>query len=198
MRLLIRGVELLLRLLFASLLLMAAGCSSLLPRSDAQAPSPFNSYSQAWSAAERIVPFRTDLAGLAELGFDTKSAKNVTLIPYPNIVARLAPYSGVPIDQLERGIQACIRAQSRCTGYLFRFQQEDSRREGNFAADFFNVRRVTHTTGWSFEAFVVVSDGIVLFRNAGGEPQVERFERRTNPLGPLQPAGEAAGAMIVK
>lgn len=122
----------------------------------------------------------------------------MVVIPYPNIVARLAPYAGVPVEQLEPGIRACIQAQTRCTGYLFRFQKEDRQRVGNFFADFLNVRRVTHTTGWSFDAIVVVRDELVLFRNVGGEPRVERFERHTNPLGPLQPAGEAAGALIVR
>ena len=177
---------------------LLAGCSSLLPHGGAEATSPFGSYADARTAVERIVPFQTDVVGLSALGLDTQDALNVTVIPYPNIIARLAPYSGVPVDQLEAGIQACIQAKTRCTGYLFRFQKEDSQRVGNFFADFLNVRRVTHTTGWSFEAIVVVSEGVVLFRNVGGEPRVERFERHTNPLGPLQPAGEAAGALLVK
>lgn len=186
------------RALAACLAVLLGGCASLLPHGDAEAPSPFASYGEARTAAERIEPFTTDLRGLAELGFDTQLARNVTIIPYPNIVARLAPYSGVPVEQLEPGIRACIHAQTRCNGYVFRFRKEDNRRVGNFMADFLNVHRVTHTTGWSFEAIVVVSDGIVLFRNIGGEPWVERFERHTNPLGPLQPAGEAAGALVVK
>ena len=73
----------------------------------------------------------------------------------------------------------------------------DAQREGNFAADFFNVRRVTHVTGWRFEALVVLSDHTVLFRNIAGEPNIDRVERRTNPLGPLQPAGEAAGSLLL-
>jgi hypothetical protein len=186
------------RLLAACVPLLAAGCTSLLPHGAATTPSPFQSYPEAQRAAESIEPFRTDLAQLAALGFDPDNARNVTVIPYPEILGRQAPYSGVPMEHLDRGIRACIEAQVGCRGYLFRFQQEDRRREGNFLADFLNVRRVTHTTGWSFEAMVVVHQGVVLFRNAGGDPRVERIERQTNPLGPLQPAGEAAGALIVR
>jgi hypothetical protein len=42
----------------------------------------------------------------------------------------------------------------------------------------------------------VVRDGIVLFRNAGGEPKISRTTRQTNPLGPLQPGAGAAGTLL--
>ena len=54
----------------------------------------------------------------------------------------------------------------------------------------------TEISGWRFQGLVVVRDGVVLFRNYGGEPQIKQTERQSNPLGPLQPAGEAAGALI--
>jgi hypothetical protein len=48
------------------------------------------------------------------------------------------------------------------------------------------------------DALVVVTDGKVLFRNHGGQPQIDRTERQVNPLGPLQPAGESAGAVLLR
>lgn len=179
------------------LALLLAGCAGMLPRGSTDTPSPFASYDDAQRAAERIRPFETRTADLSAMGFDPQQGKNVTVIPYPEIVARLAPYSGTPFDQLDPGIRACIAAQGGCRGYAFTFRREDARREGSFLADFLNVRRVTHVTGWTFQALVVVSDGTVLFRSVGGEPNVERVERRTNPLGPLQPAGEAAGSLLI-
>lgn len=176
---------------------LLGGCTSMLPRGSSDTPSPFASYSDAQAAAERIVPFKTSVKQLAALGFDPDQGKNVTVIPYPDIVARLAPYSGVPLEQLDAGIRACIRAQTGCRGYLFRFQREDRRREGSFLSDFLNVRRVTHVTGWWFEAMLVVTDDAVLFRNVAGNARVERVERQTNPLGPLQDAGEGAGSMLL-
>lgn len=176
---------------------LLAGCTTLLPRDRAETPSPFRSYAEAQAAAEKIVPFQTDLGQLAALGFDPAGGTNVTYIPYPDILARLAPYSGVPREELDSGISACIAAKTACRAYVFRFEHQDRQREGNFAADFFNVRRVTHVTGWRFEALVVLRDSIVLFRNIAGEPNIDRVERRTNPLGPLQPAGEAAGSLLL-
>lgn len=176
-------------------LALLAGCTSMLPRGSTDTPSPFNSYAEAQSAAQRIVPFETQVRQLAGLGFDPQEGRNVTLIPYPDILARLAPYSGVPLDQLDAGIRACISIKSDCRGYVFRFERQDRRR--SFVADFFNVQRVTHVTGWWFEALVVVGDDEVLFRNVAGEARIERVEKHKNPLGPLQPAGEAAGSLLI-
>lgn len=43
---------------------------------------------------------------------DPAEGKNVMVIPYPDIVARLAPYSGVPLADLDAGIRECILAKS--------------------------------------------------------------------------------------
>jgi hypothetical protein len=177
---------------------LLTACTAMLPRGSSDAPSPFSTFAEAQAAAENIVPFKTPSAQLAVLGFDPKDGRNVTMIPYPDIVARLAPYSGVPLDQLDPGIRTCILAKSECRGYVFRFEKEDRTREGGFWADFLNVKRETHVKGWWFEALVVVNDGTVLFRNISGQPHVEKLVKERNPLGPLQPAGEGAGAVILR
>lgn len=182
----------------AAAALLCCGCTSLLPRGSSEAPSAFRTFAEAQEAADQIVAFRTRTADLQALGFDPKEGKNVTHIPYPDIVARLAPYSGVPLESLDPGIRACILASTECHAYVFRFERIDRRREGGFWADFLNIRRVTYTTGWWFEALVVVSDGVVLFQNHSGSAYVDKIERQTNPLGPFQPAGEAAGAALLR
>lgn len=186
------------RCVFASVLAASvlASCSSLLPRGSAETPSPFESFTQAQAAAESIVPFKTRVAQLKAIGFDKDEGKNVTLIPYPDLLARLAPYSGVPIDELDPGIRECIKAKTACRAWLFHFERQVRHQESGFWEDFFNVRRVTKTTGWSFDTLVVASDGVVLFRNWGGQPNADRVDRQINPLGPLQPAGQSAGALI--
>jgi len=168
----------------------------MLPRGTSDTPSPFESFDQARAAAESIAPFKTTVAQLKAMGFDKEEGKNVTLIPYPDVLARLAPYSGVPMDELDPGIRECIKAKTACRAWLFHFERQDRHREGGFVGDFLNVKRVTKTTGWSFEALVVANDGIVLFRNWGGQPNSDRLDRQINPLGPLQPAGESAGALL--
>ncbi len=178
--------------------LWLAGCGNLLPRGSTATPSSFQTFAQAQAALEQIEPFRTRAGQLPQLGFDPVGGANVTVIPYPELLGRLAPYPGVAMQELDPGIQQCIRAQAGCSAWLFRFERQSRRREGGFWADFLNIRRITHVQGWWFEALVVTSGGTVLFRNFAGQPQIERTDRQTNPLGPLQPAGESAGAVLLR
>jgi hypothetical protein len=64
-------------------------------------------------------------------------------------------------------------------------------RKGAFLLDFLNFQRTTVVTGWRFDALVAVRDSILLFRNFGGEPNIDRIEHQANPLGPLQSIGES-------
>ncbi len=172
-------------------------CSSLLPRGSTDTPAGFATFEQAQAAAEKIVALQTPSSELAQLGFDPAAGPNVTLIPYPDIVGRLAPNSGVPFDKLDAGIRQCIEAQTACRGYLFHFERQNRRREGSFWLDFLNVRRTTNVKGWWFDALIVVTDGKVLFRNFAGQASTDKVEKQFNPLGPFQPAGESAGRSVL-
>jgi hypothetical protein len=174
------------------------GCGNLLPRSSTVAPSAFDSFEAARTALERVVPYQTTTAQLRELGFDIQASANVSLIPYPQVITRLAPNPNVTLEMLDQGIRDCIAARQACKAYEFSISHQSRRREGAFFLDFLNFRRTTEVTGWHFEGMFVVRDDLVLFRNYGGEPQSSRTERRSNPLGPFQPAGESAGSLLVK
>jgi hypothetical protein len=155
-------------------------------------------FAQAKTALEHIVALQTSTSELKALGFDIQSGSNVTLISYPEIVARLIPNPGVPLDKLDPGIRQCIEVQTHCRGHLFHFERQERKREGGFWLDFFNIRRTTNTKGWWFEALIVVSDDKVLFRNYAGQAHADRVDKQTNPLGPFQPAGEGAGAVLLR
>jgi len=177
-------------------MLLLTACSSLLPRGSTEVQSGFGSFEEARDAIERVKPYQTTTDQLKDLGFDVRATANVRQIPYPEVVSRLAPNPSVPLDMLDAGIRDCIESRQACRAYEFSFGRQVSRREGSFWADFLNFRRRTEISGWRFQGMVVVRDGVVLFRNYGGEPQIKQTERQSNPLGPLQPAGEAAGALI--
>lgn len=181
----------------AALVITLAGCGGLLPRGSTDTPAGFATFREAEAAASRVEGMKTRAADLQALGFDLAAGTNVTLIPYPDIVARLVPYSGVAVDQLDPGIRECIRVQSACRGYLIHFERQDRKRQGSFWLDFLNVRRHTFIKGWWFDALFVVSDGVVLFRNYGGQASIDRLDKQVNPLGPFQPAGESAGWQLV-
>ena len=174
-----------------------AGCASLLPRGSSEQPSGFDSFESAQRALEQVLPFRTTVAELAGLGFDPEGGRNVTRVPYPEVVTRLAPHPGVPLETLDEGVRACVAAQAQCRAYVFHLGGQTQRREGSFWLDFFNFKRTTAVAGWRFDGLVVVRGDLVVFRNFGGEARIDRTERQVNPLGPLQRAGDAVGARIL-
>lgn len=182
--------------LWAAVSLALGGCSALLPRGTNDTPAGFATFAEAETAIKRVEGLKTPVSDLKGLGFDPLAGPNVTLIPYPDIVARLAPHPGVPLEHLEPGIRQCIEAQSACRGYLFHFEHQARQREGSFWLDFLNLRRRTQVGGWWFDALIVVANGTVLFRNYGGQASTDRVEKQVNPLGPFQPAGESAGRLI--
>lgn len=184
-------------LLVASMACAVAGCQSLLPRGLADTPAGFNSFAEAEAAVTKVIGLRTRTDELKGLGFDPLAGTNVTLIPYPDIAVRLAPYPGVPVERLDPGIRQCVEAQAACRGYLFHFERQDRKRRGSFLLDFMNFRRTTYVTGWWFDALIVVSDGTVLFRNYGGQAATDKVEDQVNPLGPFQGAGDAAAGLVV-
>lgn len=177
---------------------MLAACADLLPRSQSQQPSGFESYEAAAGALEQAVPYKTTVAELKALGFDIDASANVTQIPYPQLIARLAPNSSIPLEALDPGLRDCMLARQECRVYEFRLAREDRRRDGNFWLDFLNFRRSTSIVGWRFEGLLVVRNGTLLFRSHGGEPRTARTEVEVRPLGPFQPAGESSGSLILR
>lgn len=185
-------------IVFVGSFMLLTGCGSLLPRGNSEQPSGFDTFEAAAQAFEKVVVYRTTVEQLKTLGFDLQSSPNVTLISYPQLTGRLAPDRGVPFEAIDPGIRDCIVARLACRVYEFHLARETSRRQGSFMLDFLNFRRETRVTGWRFEGLLAVRDGIVLFRSHGGEPRTDRTDRRVNPLGPLQGAGEATGGLLVR
>lgn len=179
-----------LRMAWLVMALGLAGCQALLPRGGETEPSRFGSYEEAEQALSRVQPYRTTVRELHDLGFDIRETANVQRIPYPQWFQSLVGPQ-TPLDGADGGIRDCLAAGAACEAYLFRFSRVRHERVGNFAADVFNFRRVTHVQGWRFEALLLVRDGTVLFRNQGGQPNIERLEERRQPLGPLQDSGGA-------
>jgi hypothetical protein len=177
---------------------LLAGCAAMLPKGSTSARVGFDNFEAAEGALAQVVPYRTTLAELEAFGFKVRQSPNVVHVHYPDTIARLAPNSRVPLEELDSGIRDCIAARSACQVYEFQFAHQTQRRVGNFLVDFFNFRRETTISGWRFNALVVVKDDKVLFTSYGGEPRTDRVEKRTNPLGPLQATGEMSGGWIAR
>ncbi|MCW5657681.1 MAG: hypothetical protein KIT60_08255 [Burkholderiaceae bacterium] len=170
----------------------------MLPKTANDPRIGFDSFEQAEHALDRVVPYQTTLQDLETLGFRVRESPNVVRIGYPDSIARLAPNSSVPLETLDPGIRECIAARDACSLYEFHFGRRQTRRVGNFLLDFFNFKRQTHVTGWSFTALVAVKLDRVVFASHSGEARIDHVEERRNPLGPLQSSGEIASGIVTR
>jgi len=179
------------RLAIASFVVMSlAGCSTLLPRARSDEPSGFADYESAREALEKIQPYQTAVDELGRLGFQIESSVNLERIPYPQWVPLLTSQN-MPLAQADVGIRDCLAARDGCQAYVFRFSRIKSERHGSFIADLFNFKRKTYVSGWRFEGTMLIRGNVVLFRNHRGQPKIDLYEERRNPLGPLQSMGDS-------
>jgi hypothetical protein len=173
-----------------------AGCAGLLPTVRTDQRGGFGSYDAARDALARVVPYRTTRDDLKAIGFDVETSANIRLVGYPQVVALLMPNPNLSPEQLDPGIRDCVAARHACRAYVFELGRTLRERRPPVLLDLLNFRRVTQVTGWRFEGLIVMRDGVVLFASHGGEPRIERTERRSNPLGPFQSGSDMVGSSL--
>lgn len=178
------------RLLTAITLLALCGCSGLLPKSRNESPT-FQSFDEARQAVEAIVPMQSHLASLREMKLDPANQPNTVLLSYADIVKRVVNGSVLSKTDLAPGLVMCINAQDACRGWELNISQIHKNRTGGFWSDFFNFRRHAVTTGWRFNALILLVDDVVVYRAWGGQPDIHEVDIKQNPLGPLQEIGPA-------
>lgn len=170
------------------LALLLAGCSSLLPRSRSESSS-FQTFEEARHAIDALVPMKSDVAALTALGIDPVKQPNTAILTHADIVRRFVPSALLKRDDLDQGVLVCLEAREACRGWEITAARISRERTGNFVADFTNFSRRLETTGWRFNALVLLVDNVVVYRAWGGQPSVSELEINTNPLGPLQDMG---------
>ena len=174
-----------------SLLLFLAGCSSLLPRGETLAQSPWKSFDEAQQTFDKIVPYQTTVQDLSKLKLDPLKYPNITLLNYSDVLRRFIPSPATNTRDLDPGVQDCISAKSACIGYEVDQKTLKRTRYGNFWADFLNFKRKTDIVGWRFNGVILIKNGLVVYKLTGGEPSIHEHEEHKNPLGPLQGIGES-------
>lgn len=173
-----------------SVALLAGGCSSMLPRARSES-TPFNSFDEARNAIDSLIPMKSDVAALAKLGIDPVKQPNTSILTHADIVRRFVPSALLKREDLDSGVLACLEARDACRGWEITAARISKARTGNFLADFTNFSRRSETTGWRFNALVLLVNDVVVYRAWGGQPSVREIEVNTNPLGPLQEMGPA-------
>lgn len=173
-------------LLCLALVFTTTGCKSLFSSSAQRARTPWQNFDEAQIAFDKVVPHKTTVEELKGLGFDPNTTPNIKILTYLDLIQRFIPNSSISIEDLQADVRACIESKDCCHAYEMELDMTDSKRYGNLALDVFGFNRKTKTTGWRFKALVIVKDDVVAYKIRSGEPNVDRLERRTKPLGPLQ------------
>ena len=163
---------------------LAGGCAGLLPSSQSVVHGKWESFDEAKAAVESIEPHRTTLADLRASGLDPYENPNVELLNYSDILRRF-PMAGSQ-KALDPGLRECLEAGKACTGYAVDIKRADSKRVGNFFLDFFSFRRETDSTGWTFNALVLLVGDEVVYSLYGGKPSIAETSKTIEPLGPVQ------------
>lgn len=168
--------------------LLATGCGSLLPSAHTESPT-FQTFDDARQAIEALVPSRSGLAELIERGLTPDKQPNTVILTQADILRKVFNGGVLGKDDLDPGIVTCINARTACRGWELNVARITKARTGNFFADFVNFKRRTKTTGWRFNALVLLVNDVVVYRGWGGQPVVNEVEVNSNPLGPFQDMG---------
>lgn len=171
-------------------LALLAGCSALLPRGESVAESPWQNFEEAQQTFDSIVPYQTTVQDLRTLKLDPLQNPNITLLNYSDVLRRFIPSPSTNTQDLDPGVQDCIKAKSACKGYEVDQKTMKRRRYGNFLADFLNFKRKVDIAGWRFNGVILIKDEVVVYKLTGGQPSIHEHEESKNPLGPFQGVGE--------
>ena len=168
---------------------LLAGCAQLLPRSQTEVHSPWHSFEEAKTAIESIEPQRTRAADLRALGIDPFTSPNVQLLSYSDIALRFPVNVGN--EKLDRGLRDCLQSGKSCTGYYVNVKEVKRDHVGGFWEDALGFKRTVQTTGWTFNALVLLVEDRVVYTLYGGQPSLNELEVSRQPLGPVQNLGDA-------
>jgi hypothetical protein len=173
-------------LLYLALVLTTTGCKSLFSSTSHRSRTPWENFDEAQVAYDKVIPHKTTLTELKTLGFDPFTTPNVKILTYLDLIQRFIPNSSISIQDLQPDVRDCIESKDCCHAYEMDLDLTNSKRYGNLALDVFGFNRKTRTSGWRFKALVIVKDDVVAYKLRSGEPNVNRLEQKTKPLGPLQ------------
>ncbi|PQA80872.1 hypothetical protein C5F52_22790 [Limnohabitans sp. TS-CS-82] len=170
---------------------LLSACASLLPEARTESPS-FQTFQDARAAIESLTPMQSHVDDVSALKLGPTYQPNTIILSYPDIVRRVLNGSVLTKDDLGPGILRCINARDACRGWEVNIAKINKARTGGFLADFTNFRRRSETTGWRFNALILLVDDTVVYRSWGGQPEIYEVDIQHNPLGPLQDIGPAA------
>ncbi len=167
------------------------GCAAVLPSSKTTVTSPWQSFKDIEVIYEKIIPGKTTLEDLKQLGFDPFKTPNIKILTATDIINYFMSNPSIKKEDLDLGIQECINAKNRCQAYQIVPGDKKKKREGNFWLDVLRFKRQTKESGWEFKGLIIVIDNVVVYKEPlSGKPQVEEVSIEKKPLGPFQELGD--------
>ncbi len=173
-----------------TLVLVGCGGLGLLPRQVDVKNTTFKNYHSVEVAYQQVMPGATRASDLGPIGFDSSDSPNVEVLSYLGVIERFMPRDSIKFDALDPAVQSCIEARDRCTAYVFRPERLHQERTGNWFLDLMGFERTTVSYGWSAEVMLLIQDGRVAYKVMAGHPNIQNFQDKVQPLGPLQDLGD--------
>ena len=163
-----------------------AGCAGvpLLPHSSAVVKHSWGSFEEARDVVVGFRPNHTTVADLHAAGLDPYVNPNVELLNHSDILRRF-PHAG-SLQRLDDGLRECLEAGKACVGYAIDLRHSAKERVGPVLLDLMGFRREVVTTGWTFNAIVLVVREHMVYALYGGRPAISETEKSVEPLGPFQ------------
>lgn len=182
-------------LLFLLFLAFCSGCKTLLPSGQETSNGTWKSYAQVENTFKKIIPNKTTTADLSELGIHFSKTPNLRTLTYLDVMEMFKLDSTVFNNiNLPPGMKEALGKHEKCKGLELKINHTNNKRVGSFWKDMLAFEQVTQSTGWSFEALIVIVDDTVVYVLYSGSPKINKRESNKQPLGPLQ--GIDAGTIM--
>jgi hypothetical protein len=165
---------------------VTSGCKAFFPRDTTRAETRWKTFNEAQDAFEKIVPNQTTKAELRTLGFDPFTTPNVKILTYLDVTTRFLPNASVCKEDLHEAVRRCLESKDTCRAYELELTNTHCERYGNLVLDVLGFKRQSRTTGWNFKGLILLRDEVVVYKLGSGQPDVDRWEEKIKPLGPLQ------------
>ena len=186
-----KSITVAIRVFLFGLAMSLVGCSSLLPTESKSTQTRWTSYEQAETEFSNIKTGETTLKQLKAMGIDPTTTPNIELLSHADLLRRLHAMAVFGESALDPAIRGCAAARQKC--YAYHLEQTITKRDrvGNFWLDTFNFKKVTDVTGWRFDALIIISNDLVVYKTWSGKQNIHEVEHERHPLGPLQGIGSS-------
>jgi hypothetical protein len=190
-------------LIAMGLLFFTGGCAtqSLLPTQGVYTESSFETYTQVEGVVDKIVVGETKYSDLVNVGLDLENIPNVKRLTYLDVMTKFkldspSRYTLFNKIELPAGVLKMLAAKEDGLAYEINLERLKNQREGSVFLDMLNFRKNIHTTGWQISVLILIVDDTVEYVLYSGEKNIDRLEKKKNPLGPFQgfDGGDIIGA----